>query len=141
MKTATDLTAWHDLAAPDLAAFEAMARAAFEDMPGEMRAQCGSLVIRVAELAEEEDLAALGIDDPFELTGCYIGVALTEKSVEDIAPAPDEVWLYRRAILDEWAARGDVTLGALVAHVLVHEIAHHFGWTDDEIAAVDDWRL
>ncbi len=54
---------------------------------------------------------------------------------------PDEVWLYRRAILDEWAERGDVALDALVAHVLVHELAHHFGWSDEDIARIDDWRL
>ena len=54
---------------------------------------------------------------------------------------PDSVWLYRRPILDEWAERGEVTLSALVAHVLIHEIAHHFGYSDDDIAAIDDWRL
>ena len=59
----------------------------------------------------------------------------------DVATAPDTVWLFRRPILDEWAGRGDVTLSALIAHVLVHEIAHHFGYSDDDIAAIDDWRL
>jgi predicted Zn-dependent protease with MMP-like domain len=54
---------------------------------------------------------------------------------------PDTVWLFRRAILDEWAARGDVPLDRLIAHVLVHEIAHHFGMSDDDIAAIDDWRF
>ena len=141
MDTPSDETLWQDLAAPDLATFEALARAAFETLPAEMRAQCASVVIRVADLAETEELERLGLDDPFELTGLYAGVALTEKSHADIAPQPDEVWLFRRAILDEWADRGDVTLGALVTHVLVHEIAHHFGWSDDDIAAVDDWRL
>ncbi len=71
----------------------------------------------------------LGIEDAFELTGLYEGVALTDKSVSDMVQMPDAVWLFRRPILDEWAARGDVALDALVRHVLVHEIAHHFGMT------------
>ena len=92
-------------------------------------------------LSDQETLAELEVEDAFELTGLYQGVALTEKSVMDIATEPDTVWLYRRPILEEWAERGDVTLAALVAHVLIHEIAHHFGYSDDDIAAIDDWRL
>ena len=79
------------------------------------------------------------IDDPFELTGLYDGIALTQKSVFDQPEGPDIVWLFRRPILEEWIDRGDIALGALVAHVLVHEIAHHLGWSDDDIRAVDDW--
>lgn len=67
------------------------------------------------------------------------GVPMTEKSASDPQHFPDTVWLFRRAILDEWAARGDVTLGALVAHVVIHEFAHHFGWSDEDIATIDKW--
>jgi predicted Zn-dependent protease with MMP-like domain len=81
----------------------------------------------------------LGVEDPFDLTGLYDGIPLTEKSVMDVVDRPDTIWLFRRPILDEWAERGDVTLGQLVAHVLVHELAHHFGWSDEEIAAIDRW--
>lgn len=84
-------------------------------------------------------LAGLGIEDPFELTGLYDGIPLTEKSVMDQPMGPDTVWLFRRAILDEWVDRGNVTLRELVAHVTVHEFAHHFGWSDDDIAAIDPW--
>ncbi len=98
-------------------------------------------MVHVADFAEDEVLNELGIEDPFELTGLYSGIALTERSVSDIMTMPDAVWLFRRPILDEWAARGDVALDALIAHVLVHEIAHHFGMSDDDIAAIDDWRL
>jgi predicted Zn-dependent protease with MMP-like domain len=105
------------------------------------RQHCEGLLIRVADFADEETLAEMGIENAFELTGLYQGVALTEKSVMDVATQPDAVWLYRRPIIDEWAERGNVTLAALVAHVLVHEIAHHFGYSDDDIAAIDDWRL
>jgi predicted Zn-dependent protease with MMP-like domain len=83
----------------------------------------------------------MGIADPFELTGLYEGVALTERSVMDQPTSPDAVWLFRRPILEEWIERGDVTLDQLVLHVLVHEIAHHLGWSDEDIQAVDDWTL
>jgi predicted Zn-dependent protease with MMP-like domain len=130
-----------DLAAPSLADIERLARAAFDALPAVFRQPCEGLTIRVADFADEETLAEMGIEDALELTGLYQGVALTEKSVMDVAVEPDAVWLYRRPILDEWAERGDVALGALVAHVLIHEIAHHFGYSDDGIAAIDDWRL
>ncbi|MGF1660300.1 MAG: metallopeptidase family protein [Rubrimonas sp.] len=128
-----------DLAAPSAADIDALARMAFADMPEAFRARCPDLVIRVEELADDDTLDELDIDDPFELTGLFDGVALTERSVDDVAPAPNVVTLYRRAILDEWAERGDVALGALVAHVLAHEIGHHFGLSDDDIRAIDDW--
>jgi predicted Zn-dependent protease with MMP-like domain len=69
----------------------------------------------------------------------YDGIPLTEKSVMDQPHGPDTIWLFRRPILDEWADRGDIALGALVAHVYVHELAHHFGWSDAEIADIDPW--
>ena len=95
--------------------------------------------LRIEDLADDETLDAMGIDDPFGLTGLYEGIPLTEKSVMDQPSAPDVIWLFRRAILDEWAERGNVTLGDLVAHILVHELAHHFGWSDDDIARIDRW--
>ncbi|MEO0820284.1 MAG: metallopeptidase family protein [Pseudomonadota bacterium] len=127
------------LIAPSIADIEALAATARASLPAAIRGHLESLVIRVADFAPEEALAALGMDDPFTLTGLYEGTALPHKSVEEIAPMPDTVWLFRRAILDEWADRGDVALGDLVAHILVHEIAHHFGWSDAEIAAIDPW--
>jgi len=84
-------------------------------------------------------LTDLGIADPFELTGLYDGIPLTERSVMDQPLQPDTIWLFRRPILDEWVDRGDIALSALVAHVLVHEFAHHFGWSDDDIARIDRW--
>ena len=130
-----------DLTAPSLGDIERLARTAWEGLPAEFRAPCAGLLIRVADFADEETLAEMGIEDPFELTGLYQGVALTERSVMDLATGPEEVWLYRRPILDEWVERGDVSLRDLVAHVLVHEIAHHFGYADEDIARIDDCRL
>lgn len=127
--------------APSLSDIEALARSAFDTMPPLFRERCGDLLIRVEDFADEETLAAMEIEDPFELTGLYEGIALTEKSVLDTGGMPDTVWLFRRPILDEWCERGDVPLDRLVAHVLVHEIAHHFGWSDEGIADIDDWRL
>ena len=127
--------------APSAEDFEEMAAAAFAAMPEIFRVRCGNVLIRIADFADDEVLEELGIEDAFDLTGLYSGIALTEKSVSDVVQAPDSVWLFRRPILDEWAARGDVGLDALIAHVLVHEIAHHFGMSDEQIAAIDDWRL
>jgi predicted Zn-dependent protease with MMP-like domain len=130
-----------DIVAPSLADIERLARAAWEALPAEFRAPCEGLLIRVADWADDDTLDEMEIEDPLELTGLYAGVALTEKSVSDVVTGPDTVWLYRMPILYEWAERGDVALDRLVAHVLVHEIAHHFGYSDDDIAAIDDWRL
>lgn len=126
-----------DFLAPDLSDFAEMAAAAFEALPEVFRMRCEGVVVRVEEFADEETLRDMEIDDPFELTGLYRGVDLTLKSEADLAPQPDEVWLYRRPILDEWAERGDVGLYELVAHVLVHEIGHHFGLTDAQIEAIE----
>ncbi len=125
--------------APSIADLERLAERAFLSLPDGVRARCDTLILRVEEEADDETLAAMQIENPYELTGLYDGVPLTEKSVSDPVPRPDVVWLYRRAILWEWVERGDVTLEQLVTHVVVHEIAHHLGWTDDDIAAIDRW--
>jgi predicted Zn-dependent protease with MMP-like domain len=125
-----------DALAPSLDDLATLARAAWEEMPGEFQSLAGAIVFRVEEAASEETLAGLGIEDPFELTGLYTGVDLTQHSIADPAPATPMVFLYRRAILDEWVERGDVTLKALVSHVLVHEIGHHFGFSDEEMDAL-----
>lgn len=115
-----------------------MASAAYDALPDHFRALCGNLVIHVADFADGDILGDLDIDDPFELTGLYEGVDVTEQSVTDPAATPNHVHLYRRPILDEWADRGDVTLGALVTHVLVHEIGHHFGLSDEAMHAIEE---
>ena len=133
------MTDWTNLTAPDAARIEAMARDAMAALPPDFATHARDIAIRVAEFAPEEVLDELQIDDPFELTGIYDGVPLTEKSVSDQPGQPDIIWLYRRPLLDEWAARGNVTLAELVTHVVTHEMAHHFGWSDDDIATIDQW--
>ena len=103
------------------------------------RAAAEQVVLRVEDWPPEPVLDEMGIDDPLELTGLYDGVPMTEKSLSDPAPFPDTVWLFREPILQEWRDRGDVDLADLVAHVTVHEFAHHFGWSDEDIATIDRW--
>ncbi|MFP4274323.1 MAG: metallopeptidase family protein [Paracoccaceae bacterium] len=125
--------------APSLDEIEQIARTAIESLPEPFRPAARAVALRVEELAPDWMLDEMRITDPFELTGLYDGIPMTEKSVMDQPTGPDTIWLFRRAILDEWCARGDVTLEALVAHVTVHELAHHFGWSDEDIAMIDRW--
>lgn len=126
-------------AAPDAAQIAALARAAIADLPQPYRAAAAQVALRIEDFASDQMLAELGCESPFELTGLYDGTPLTEKSVSDQPLQPDMIWLFRRPILDEWVERGNVTLQELVTHVLVHELAHHFGWSDAEIGAIDPW--
>ena len=119
---------------PDLHAFDALVRAAYKKLPEEFRALCGNVVIHTAEEAEPELLADLGMDDPLELSGLFEGIELS--AAED-AP-PNHVHLYRRSILAELAETPGLTLHDLVTHVLVHEIGHHFGLSDEDMHAIED---
>jgi len=127
---------WVHAKAPSLAEFDELAADAWERMPAEFRRLCQGVVIRVEDFATDDVLKELGIESPFDLMGLYQGVSLDRKSVMDTAAQPDMVFLYRRAMLDYWA-EGDETLGALVTHVLVHEIGHHFGLSDDDMEAIE----
>jgi predicted Zn-dependent protease with MMP-like domain len=128
-----------DSLAPSLAFLEALAHEAVATLPDPFRDPATQVRLRVEEMPDDEMLEELGIDDAFELTGLYDGIPLTEKSTADQVTRPDVIWLFRRPILDEWAERGDVSIRDLVSHVVIHELAHHFGWSDAEIAAIDRW--
>ena len=125
--------------APDLATLESLAEAARDALPEPWATPARSVLIRVEETADDAMLSALEFTDPFELTGLYDGIPMTQKSMMDMPDRPDTIWLFRRAILDEWVDRGNVTLAELVSHVVIHEFAHHFGWSDADIARVDQW--
>ncbi|HEY1427886.1 MAG TPA: metallopeptidase family protein [Caulobacteraceae bacterium] len=129
--------AWRDAPAPSLDDFAALAQGAFAALPDRFRRLAGEVVFRVDDFPSDDVLDDLALDDPFELTGLYQGVDLTRRSVLDPSPAPARIFLYRRPILDEWAERGDVGLAELVAHVLTHEIGHHFGLSDADIDAIE----
>lgn len=126
-----------DALAPSLDDFAALAEAAFARLPEGFRRMTGALVFRIDDFADDDTLDALEIEDPYDLTGLYHGVDLLRRSVLDPAPDVSRVHLYRRPILDEWAARGDVSLSDLITHVLVHEIGHHFGLSDADIDAIE----
>jgi predicted Zn-dependent protease with MMP-like domain len=122
--------------APSLDDIDRLAREAWDALPKQFRAMAGDVLIRIEDFADEAVLSEMEIEDPFELTGLYHGVDLTQQSIMDPAPGQPMVFLYRRAILDEWIERGDVTLAELVSHVLVHEIGHHFGLSDEAMDAI-----
>ena len=132
------MTDWIRARAPSIDVFTELAEHALAAMPGRFRAMAGDVQMRVMDFADEDVLDELDIEDPFELTGLYQGVDLSRRSVSDPSPMPSMVILYRRPILDEWCDRGDVSLGELISHVLVHEIGHHFGLSDDAIEAIED---
>ena len=124
--------------APTAAEIERLARAALARLPAQFAVHLGEVVLLVEEFADEELLGELGLEDPFELTGVYEGLPLHAKSIDYSGALPDRIRLFRRPILDEWAARGDETLENLVAHVLVHEVGHHFGLSDEAMHALEE---
>ncbi|WP_293967557.1 metallopeptidase family protein [Sphingomonas sp.] len=122
--------------APDAAAIERIAREAIDRLPAAFRAHLGNVVLRIEEFADDETLDALGLEDPFQLSGLYSGRPIGTKSIDDSGTLPDMIHLYRRPLLDEWAEGGE-TLETLVAHVMIHEIGHHFGLSDDQMHALE----
>jgi len=114
----------------------ALAEAALASLPPVLAGHVKGVAILVENLADDETLAEMGIETPWELTGLYRGVPLTERSVSDAVPFPDTIMLYREAILMEWIETGE-DLARLVGSVLVHEIAHHFGFSDDDIERLE----
>lgn len=131
------LNPWTDLAAPSLDDIGELASQAFESLPDKFRRMAGDVVIHIHDFADPEILEEMEIEDPFELTGLYQGPDLRRRSFFDPTPQQSMVFLYRRPILDEWAERGDVTLGEMITHVLVHEIGHHFGLSDEDIERIE----
>ena len=121
---------------PDADEIEAIARASLAALPEPFAGFLADIVLAVEDFADDALLADMGIDDPFDLTGLYHGLPIGEKSVEQSGSLPDRITLYRRAILDEWAS-GSETLEHLVHHILVHEVGHHFGLSDDDMHALE----
>jgi predicted Zn-dependent protease with MMP-like domain len=124
--------------APSLDDIARMAADALETLEEPFRTHARAVAIKIENFADDETLKSLGIESPYELSGLYSGVAITLETPSFPSHMPPMVWLYRLAILDEWAAAGDITLEELVAHVVIHEFGHHFGWSDEEIDAIND---
>jgi predicted Zn-dependent protease with MMP-like domain len=122
---------------PSVADLETMARLALAALPRRFRRELGALVIRVEEFPDEETMAAMRLASPFDLLGLYRGVALPWKSVSDPSPDFDMIFLYRRPILAYCAALGEEP-AAVVRHVLIHEIGHHFGFSDADMHRIEN---
>ena len=127
---------WRTAKAPLLEEFERMAEEAYRALPEEFRALCADVVIRVAEYATDEVLDDMGIESELDLMGLFQGVGLPFRSDSVSGQMPNMVWLYRVPILLYWAEH-DETIGAIVTHVLVHEIGHHFGLSDEDMARIE----
>ena len=123
--------------APSAEEIEAIARRAMQTLPEPFASHLDGVVLQVEEFADDETLGAMGIEEPFDLTGLYEGLPLTEKSVSHSGTLPDRIRLFRRPILDEWSAN-DYSLEQLVRHILIHEVGHHFGFSDEDMHAIEE---
>jgi predicted Zn-dependent protease with MMP-like domain len=132
----TEVASWPAIKAPSLADMETMAHRLFDGLPSRFRELCGDLVIRVEDFPDDDVLDEMEAESEFDLLGLFRGIGLPFRSVSDSAVMPNMIWLYRRPILDYWAEH-DETLGAIVKHVLVHEIGHHFGLSDADMEAIE----
>ena len=131
-----DPQAWRSVAAPSLADIEAMAADAYARLPAHFRGLCENLIIRVEDFPTEDVAKSMEIESDFDLLGLFQGVGLPFQSASVPELMPNMIWLYRRPILDYWAEHEE-GLGTIVTHVLVHEIGHHFGLSDDDIEAIE----
>ena len=128
---------WRDRQAPGLDDFDALAREAYGTLPETFRRMVGDVTIAIADFPQDEALHDLGLESPFDLLGLFQGIGLAHAPATPATGAmPNRIWLYRRPILDYWAEHED-TLGEVVTHVLVHEIGHHFGLSDDDMDAIE----
>jgi len=133
---ASDPLAWREIKAPSLAEFEVLAAEVFRHLPRKFRDLCADLVIQVDDFPRDEVLDEMGAESKFDLLGLFQGVGLPFRAESAPVQMPNMIWLYRRPILDYWAEH-DETLGAIVKHVLVHEIGHHFGLSDADMAVIE----
>lgn len=128
---------WTHVTAPDLDTFEVLARQTYAALPGEFRRLTGEVIISIAEFPEDDVLEEMELESPFDLLGLFQGIGLPQGgAVAETGRMPNRIWLYRRPILDWWAEHGE-SLGAIVSHVLIHEIGHHFGFSDDDMEAIE----
>jgi predicted Zn-dependent protease with MMP-like domain len=132
----TDPLTWRGVKAPSLDEMHVIAEEAYRRLPDQFRALCEGLVIHVEDFPTDEVLEELQAQTEFDLLGLFQGVGLPFRSDSAPVQMPNMIWLYRRPILDYWAEHEEA-LGAIITHVLVHEIGHHFGLSDDDMAALE----
>jgi predicted Zn-dependent protease with MMP-like domain len=131
-----DPLAWRALKAPSLLEFEVIAQQAFRRLPRKFQDLCEGLVVQVDDFPTDEILDQMGTETEFDLLGLFQGVGLPFRADSAPVQMPNMIWLYRRPILDYWAEH-DEALGAIITHVLVHEIGHHFGLSDDDMETIE----
>ncbi|PKU25285.1 metallopeptidase family protein [Telmatospirillum siberiense] len=122
---------------PDMTELEAIATAELDRIPPELRDHLGSVVLKIEEFPDEETEEEMDLESPFDLLGLYRGIALPHRSLLDVRTTPDMIFLYRRPLLDFWCETGQ-DLRAVVRHVLIHEIGHHFGFSDDDMERIEE---
>jgi predicted Zn-dependent protease with MMP-like domain len=128
---------WSEREAPSLDDFEAMGKSAFAGLPQKFRALVGEITFAVSEFPDDDVLEELEAESPFDILGLFQGVGLAQDyATPPTGAMPNRIWLYRRPILDYWAEHEE-SLGAIVSHVLIHEIGHHFGLSDDDMEAIE----
>ena len=131
-----DPLSWRPVKAPSLVEMEIMATAAYEKLPEKFRDLCKGVIIHIDDFPSVEVVADMKLESEFDILGLFQGVGLPFQSDAAPSPMPNMVWLYRRPILDYWAEH-DETLGHIITHVLVHEIGHHFGLSDDDMESIE----
>ena len=131
---------WASQRAPNLSDIDALAREAFARLPEAFRLRCENVAILVEDFPDDDTLDAMEIESDYDLLGLYQGVDLTQQQSLDAPADVNRIFLYRRPLLDYWAEY-DESLGDLVTHVLVHEIGHHFGLSDEEMEAIEEAAL
>jgi predicted Zn-dependent protease with MMP-like domain len=122
---------------PSMAEIETLAHEAMASIPAELSKHLGPVVLRVEEFPDAETEAEMELESPFDLLGLYRGTALPHKSVMSTAAAIDMIFLYRRPILDYWCETGE-ELSHIVRHLMIHEIGHHFGFSDDDMDRLEN---
>jgi len=127
---------WRPVKAPSLAEMEIIAIAAYEKLPKKFRDLCEGVIIHIDDFPSDDVVREMKLESEFDILGLFQGVGLPFQSDSAPSPMPNMVWLYRRPILDYWAEH-DETLGHIITHVLVHEIGHHFGLSDEDMETIE----
>jgi len=127
---------WADLEAPGIDEFETIARAAFAGLPDKFRGPCGNILFMVQEFPDEDVIADMDLESEFDILGLFQGDDLAVREGHGGRPEPSMIFLYRRPILDYWAEHNE-TLGSIIRHVIIHEIGHHFGLSDEDMEEIE----
>lgn len=133
----TDIVVWRGAKAPSLADFESLAETAFARLPEGFRRLCEGVILRIDDFPDDETMDDMALESPFDILGLFRGIGLAQGAATmETGQFPNMIWLYRRPILDYWAEH-DEALGKIITHVLVHEIGHHFGLSDEDMERIE----